>query len=82
MEKVYKMIIFLIYINTPKIGFIAPEAVDRRAQGADTGKQSLMPTRQHPWQTAVCRLGWTSHATARSAIRLRSARHALRQDWR
>ena len=37
MEKVYKMIIFLIYINTPKIGSIAPEAVDRRAQGADTG---------------------------------------------
>ena len=22
-----------------------------------------MPTRQYPWQTAVCRLGWTSHAT-------------------
>ena len=37
MEKVYKMIIFLIYINMPKIGSIAPEAVDRRAQGADTG---------------------------------------------
>ena len=82
MEKVYKMIIFLIYINTPKIGSIAPEAVGRRAQGTDTGLQSLMPTRQHPWQTAVCRLGWTSPPCARSAIRLRSARHALRQDWR
>ena len=82
MEKVYKMIIFLTYINTPKIISIAPEAVDRRAQGADTGWQSLMPTRQYPWQTAVCRLGWTRHAPARSAIRPRSARHALRQDWR
>ena len=81
MEKVYKMIIFLIYINTPKIGSSAPEAVDRRAEATDTGWQSRMPTRQYPWQTAFCRLGWTSHAPARSAIRLRSARHALRQDW-
>ena len=82
MEKVYKMIIFLIYINMPKIGSIAPEAVDRRAEATDTGWQNLMPTRQYPWQTAVYRLGWTSHAPARSAIRLRSARHALRQGWR
>ena len=52
----------------PKIGSIAPEAVDRRAQGADTGKQSLMPTRRYPWQTAACRLGWTSHAPARPAM--------------
>ena len=37
MEKVYKMIIFLTYINTPKIGSIAPEAVDRRAEATDTG---------------------------------------------
>ena len=37
MEKVYKMIIFLIYINTPKIDSIAPEAVDGRAEGADAG---------------------------------------------
>ena len=37
MENVYKMIIFLIYINTSKIGSIAPEAVDRRVEGADTG---------------------------------------------
>ena len=37
MEKVYKMIIFLIYINTLKIGSIAPEAVDRRAESTDTG---------------------------------------------
>ena len=37
MENVYKMIIFLIYINTPEIGSIAPEAVDRRAEATDTG---------------------------------------------
>ena len=37
MEKVYNMIIFLIYINTPEIGSIAPEAVDRRAEATDTG---------------------------------------------
>lgn len=37
MEKVYKMIIFLIYINTLKISSIAPEAVDRRAEVTDTG---------------------------------------------
>lgn len=37
MEKVYKMIIFLTYINTPKIGSIAPETVDKRAEATDTG---------------------------------------------
>ena len=37
MENVYKMIIFLIYINIPKIVSIAPEAVDRRAEATDTG---------------------------------------------
>ena len=37
MEKVYKMIIFLIYINTPEIITIAPQTVDKRAKGTDTG---------------------------------------------
>lgn len=37
MEKVYNMIIFLIYINTPEIVSIAPQTVDKRAEGADTG---------------------------------------------
>ena len=37
MENVYKMIRFLIYINTPKIGSIATEAEDRRAEATDTG---------------------------------------------
>lgn len=37
MEKVYNMIIFLIYINTPKIVSIAPETVDKRAEATDTG---------------------------------------------
>lgn len=37
MENVYKMIIFLIYINTLKISSIAPEAVDRHAEATDTG---------------------------------------------
>lgn len=48
MEKVYKVIIFLIYINTPEIISIAPQTIDRRAKGADTGKQSPVATRQHP----------------------------------
>ena len=37
MEIVYKMIVFLIYINTPEIVSIAPKAVDKRAKGTDTG---------------------------------------------
>ena len=37
MKKVYKMIIFLIYINTPEIISIAPQTVDKRAEATDTG---------------------------------------------
>lgn len=37
MEKVYNMIIFLIYINTPEIVSIAAKAVDKRAEATDTG---------------------------------------------
>lgn len=37
MEKVYKMITFLIYINTPEIVSIAPQTVDRHAEGTDMG---------------------------------------------
>lgn len=37
MEKVYKVIAFLIYINTPEIVSIAPKAVNKRAEGTDMG---------------------------------------------
>lgn len=37
MEKVYNMIIFLIYINTPEIISIVPETVNRRTKATDTG---------------------------------------------
>ena len=37
MEKIYNMIIFLIYINTPEIISIAPQTVDKRAEATDTG---------------------------------------------
>lgn len=37
MGKVYNMIIFLIYINTPEIVSIAPQTIDRRAEATDTG---------------------------------------------
>lgn len=37
MEIVYKMIVFLIYINTPEIISIAPQTVDKRAEATDMG---------------------------------------------